>query len=180
MATPNDKSPVLFDLLIPQYIKMLTNLRLFLERAVPYAEARKFDVSVLLSSRLAPDQFPLGRQIQIACDTAKLSSARLIGESAPTHADDEQTLAQFQARIESVIAHLKSLKRDSFAGASERLITQPRWEGKTLTGWEYALQHALPNFYFHVTTAYAILRHNGVEVGKKDFLGPMPFAAPKS
>ncbi|MCR6650681.1 MAG: DUF1993 domain-containing protein [Cellvibrionaceae bacterium] len=138
---------------------------------------KKFDVAVLLNARLAPDQFHLIRQIQIACDTAKLGVARLTGkvESAPTHPDTETTLAELQARIKSVQDYLAGFSPEDFAGAETRTVSQPRWEGKYLTGLEFAIQHAIPNIYFHVTTAYSILRHNGVDLGKKDFLGPMPY-----
>ena len=119
--------------------------------------------------------FPLIRQIQIACDTTKLGAARLTGKEAPTHDDKEVTLAEIKTRIDSVVTYLKTFKPEDFKGAEERKISQPRWEGKWLTGTEYTLHHVLPNLYFHLTAAYAILRHNGVEIGKKDYLGDMPY-----
>src|SRR3990167_1722949 len=94
---------------------------------------------------------------------------------APVHADTEQTLAEIRARLDSVIAYLKGFAPDAFAGAAERRITQPRWNGKSLSGQEFLVQHVIPNFYFHVTTAYAILRHNGVGIGKRNYLGDMPY-----
>ena len=115
------------------------------------------------------------RQVQIACDTAKLGAARLAGKEAPTHADTEKTLPELKARINDVITYLGTFKPEDFQGAHERKISQPRWEGKYLTGTEYMIEHALPNIYFHITTTYSILRHNGVDVGKKDYLGEMPF-----
>jgi hypothetical protein len=136
---------------------------------------RKFEMDVLLNSRLAPDQFNFIRQVQIACDTAKFYAARMTGKEAPIHEDTEKTLPELKARIETVIGYLNSFKAEDFKGAEERKISQPRWEGKYLTGFEFATQHAIPNVYFHVATAYAILRHNGVPVGKKDFLGEMPY-----
>ena len=154
---------------------MLKNLSAILSKAERHAEAKKFDVEVLLNSRLAPDQFNFIRQVQIACDTAKMGVARLTGKEAPVHEDKEKTLAELQARIETVMGYLASFSESDFQAAEERKVSQPRWEGKYLTGWEFAMQHALPNLYFHVTTAYAILRHNGVDVGKKDYLGEMPF-----
>jgi hypothetical protein len=96
-------------------------------------------------------------------------------ESAPVHADTETTLPELKARIQAVVDYLAGFKPEDFAGAAERHISQPRWEGKYLTGTEFAIQHAIPNIYFHITTAYAILRHNGVDVGKKDYLGAMPY-----
>ncbi|MBS1971614.1 MAG: DUF1993 domain-containing protein [Bdellovibrionales bacterium] len=168
---------MLYELTAPQYAKMLQNLNRLLDKGVQLAETKKFDVDVLLNSRLAPDQFNLIRQIQIATDTAKLSVSRLTGKEAPKHEDNEKTLPELKARIESVIQYLNTFKAADFNGAEERKITQPRWEGKYLLGAEYAQQHALPNFYFHVTTAYSILRHNGVDIGKKDYLGDLPLKA---
>ncbi len=162
---------------VVQFSKALHNLNEILDKGAAHAEAKKFDVSVLLNSRLAPDQFNLIRQVQIACDTAKLGVARLTGkvESVPVHADTETTLPELKQRIQAVLDYLAEFKAEDFAGAAERHITQPRWEGKYLTGAEFAIQYAIPNIYFHITTAYAILRHNGVDIGKKDYLGSMPY-----
>lgn len=166
-----------YDLTVVQFTKMLNNLNSFLDKGAAFAETKKIDVNVLLNSRLAPDQFNLIRQVQIACDTAKLGVARLTGkvDSAPVHADTETSLPELKARIQSVLDYLAGFSADDFAGAAERQVSQPRWEGKYLTGYEFAIQHAVPNIYFHVTTAYAILRHNGVDLGKKDFLGSLPY-----
>ncbi|MCP8690095.1 DUF1993 domain-containing protein [Marinobacterium sedimentorum] len=168
---------MLYDLTVVQFSKMLQNLSAILDKAEAFAEAKKIDVTVLLNSRLAPDQFNFTRQVQIACDTAKLSVARLAGKesSAPKHEDNEATLAELQARIQSVVDYLSGFTREDLAAAETQKITQPRWDGKYLTGREFAIQHALPNIYFHITTAYAILRHNGVDVGKKDYLGSLPY-----
>lgn len=166
---------MLYEMFIPQSIKMLKNLNAILLKAESFAELKKVDTAVLLNSRLSPDQFPMGRQIQIACDTAKLCAARMSGIDAPVHADTEVTLAEFKKRITDVISFLETIKSTDFNNGAERQITQPRWEGKYLTGVEYLNQHAIPNLYFHITTAYAILRHNGVEIGKKDYLGDMPY-----
>lgn len=164
-------------LVVRQFSKMLGNLTEILNDAEKYAGEKKFDVTVLLHARLAPDQFDLIQQVRIACDTAKLGAARLAGteKDAPVHADTEATLAEIKARIESTVAYLQGFTAQSFAGAAERRITQPRWNGKSLSGEEFLVQHVIPNFYFHVTTAYAILRHNGVPVGKKNYLGAMPY-----
>jgi hypothetical protein len=169
---------MLYDVTVPQFTRMLQNLNRFFDKAVAHADAKKYDPSVLLTARLAPDQFALIRQVQIACDTAKLATARLTGREAPSHPDTEQTLAELRARIESTIAYLDTARREDFVGAEERRITQPRWNGRSLSGTDYAFTHALPNFYFHVTTAYAILRHNGVDLGKMDYLGSLPFRDP--
>jgi hypothetical protein len=166
---------MLYDLTVVQFIKMLGNLNLMLDKSAAYAETKRINVEVLLNSRLAPDQFHLIKQIQIACDTAKLGVSRLTGKPAPVHADDETTLEQLKTRINEVIAYLKTFTAEDFTSAEDRQISQPRWEGKYLNGVEFALQHAVPNIYFHITVAYSILRHNGVELGKKDFLGPMPY-----
>ena len=166
---------MVYDIAITQFSKMLGNLSVILDEGVKFAEAKKIEPAVLWNSRLAPDQFNLIRQVQIACDTAKLCAARLTGKEAPVHEDKEQTTAELKSRIESVQTYLKTFKADDFKGFEERKISQPRWEGKWITGSEYLNQHALPNIYFHVTTAYAILRHNGVEIGKKTYLGEMPY-----
>ncbi len=164
-----------YEMTITQFIKMLHNLTSFTDKAVQYAEAKKFDLDVLMNARLAPDQFNFIRQVQIACDTAKLGASRLTGKDAPTHADTEKTWPELKARIESTIDYLKTFSPKDYVEAASRKISQPRWEGKWLTGEEFATQHMVPNFYFHISTAYAILRHNGVDVGKKDYLGAMPY-----
>ena len=167
-------------IVVGQFSKMLGNLQAILGEAEKYAGEKKFDVGVLLQSRLSPDQFNLIQQIQTACDTAKLGAARLAGteKDAPSNPDTETTLAEVKARIESTVAYLQTFKADSFAKSAERRITQPRWNGKSLSGEEFFVQHVIPNFYFHVTTAYAILRHNGVPVGKRNYLGTMPYRDP--
>lgn len=166
---------MLFDMTVPQFIHMLKNLNVILDKAAAHATEKKFEMEVLLNSRLTPNQFNLIRQVQIACDTAKLCAARLSGKDAPVNDDSEKTLAEVKARIESTISFLKTISAADFNGAEEKHISQPRWEGKYLTGKEYAIHHAVPNLYFHVTTAYSILRHNGVEIGKKDYLGELPY-----
>jgi len=166
---------MLYEITVPQFTKMLRNLLVLLDKGTKQAEAKKFEFDVLLNSRLAPDQFNLTRQIQIACDTAKLCCARLTNSEAPSHPDTEKTYSEIKARVDSVISYLEHFSAKDFAGSEDRHISQPRWEGKYLLGKEFVLQHALPNFYFHIATAYSILRHNGVDVGKKDYLGELPF-----
>ncbi len=165
----------MYEPLIPQTTKMLRNLHAIFGKAEAFATAKKVDFEVLLQSRLAPDMLPLIKQVQIACDTAKLGASRLTGKDAPTHADTEKTLPEVRERIQSTIAYLESLTAKDFDNAKEKKITTPRWEAKWMTGNEYLNHHIVPNLYFHVTMAYAILRHNGVEIGKKDYLGEMPF-----
>lgn len=158
-----------------QFIKVLNNLSAILDVASTYADEKKFDVSVLLDARLAPDQFNFTRQVQIACDTAKSASASLANKEIPAHPDTEKTVAELKKRIDTVVTYLKTFSADDFKDASTRKITRPRWDGKHLLGEEFLFEHALPNFYFHITTAYSILRHNGVAIGKKHFLGELPY-----
>ena len=158
---------------IPVFKQMLGGLADVLRKAEAHAEAKKIDPAVLLQSRLYPDMFNLLRQVQVASDFAKSVSARLAGVTPPTLADKETTFAELQARIATVLSFIGGLAEDQFADAATReIITQagtPR--EKRFNGQSYLLNYGLPHFFFHVTTAYAILRHNGVEVGKKDYIG---------
>jgi hypothetical protein len=163
---------------IRQMKKMLGNLDKWLEAAGSYAQLKSFDPNVFMGLRLAPDQFAFARQVQTACDTVKAAAARLGGKEAPVHADTEQTLEELRARVRSVIAYLDTFTAKDFEAGPTRVISQPRWEGKTMSGADYFLEHALPNFFFHLTHAYAILRHNGVSIGKRDYLGALTFRAP--
>lgn len=163
------------DMTTNQFPKMLENLSAIFDKAAQFAESKKVDMEAMLQFRLAPDQFPLVRQVQIACDTAKLGASRLTGKEAPAHSDTEKTLWEVKGRIDSTIAYLRTLSEKDFVETTKRKISQPRWDGQYLFGDEFFVQHVIPNFYFHVTTAYSILRHNGVEIGKKDFLGKMPY-----
>jgi hypothetical protein len=159
--------------LIGQMKKMLGQLDKWLEVAGAFAASKKFDPVVFASLRLAPDQFAFARQVQNACDTAKLVAARLAGKTAPAHADTEQTLDELRARVQSVVAYLGTFTAADFEAAATRVITQPRWEGKTMSGADYFREHGQPNFFFHLTHAYAILRHAGVTLGKRDYLGAL-------
>lgn len=160
---------------VPQLSKMLTNVLGWLDKAEQHAAAKKYDPNILLAQRLAPDMFPLVRQIQTACDNAKFIAARLSGKEAPRHPDTETTLVELRARILSTLDFLATVSEADFVGAAERLVRLPYLpENKRVLGHHYLNQNALPNFYFHVTTAYAILRHSGVDVGKTDFLGGLP------
>jgi hypothetical protein len=161
-----------YDQLVPVMHRMLTNLSGILQKAESYAQARRIEPNALLQARLYPDMFPLTRQVQLATDFAKGAAARLSGSEVPKWEDTEQTFAELQARIQRGRDYLGSFRRESFAGAEERAI-EIKVPSRTLkfTGKEYLLSFALPNFYFHVTMAYAILRHNGLEIGKLDFLG---------
>ncbi len=159
---------------VTQFAKMLENLDRWLETGVAFAEKKSFDADVLAQSRLAPDQYELVRQVQSACDAAKYAAAYLAGKQAPSHPDTEKTIKELRARIATCASYLRSVKEAEYAGAAEARVA-PAWlQGKWMRGRDYLTQVAIPNFYFHVTTAYAILRHNGVELGKLDFIGSMP------
>jgi hypothetical protein len=159
---------------VPVFIKMLTNLRLILEKAAADAQRRKIEEGVLLDARLYPDMFPLKRQVQLACDHGRGTGARLAGKEPPALEGNEQSFADLLARVDRSVEYLRSLKPAEIDGSEAREIVRPiRGEPKKFTGIGYLLQFALPNFFFHVTTAYAILRHNGVEIGKTDFIGAL-------
>ena len=163
-----------------QMKKQLGQLDKWLEAAAAHADARKFDPNLFLGFRIAPDQFSFVKQVQAACDTAKLAASRLTGKDAPSHPDTEQTIEELRARVRSVVAYLDGFSAADFAESATRSVTTPRWEGKTMTGANYFLEHGQPNFYFHVTHAYAILRHNGVGIGKRDYLGALTYDPQKS
>ena len=157
---------------VPVFIRMLNNLIAILEKAVAHAEARKIAPAVLLSSRLYPDMFPLSRQIQIASDTAKGGAARLAGMEPPKYEDNETTFPELIERLRKTIVYLNTLKPEQIDGSEKKKVTlKVRDEMLTFEGLTFLLNRVLPNLYFHISTAYAILRHSGVEIGKKDYLG---------
>lgn len=157
---------------VPVFVKTLGNLSTILDKAAAHAEAKKIDPAVLLAARLFPDMFNLTRQVQIACDFAKGSVSRLAGEEPPKYEDNETTIAQLKERIERTIAFVQGFAESRFAGAEAREITlKIRDQTHVYKGLPYLAHLALPNFFFHATTAYDILRHNGVELGKRDFIG---------
>ena len=163
---------------IHHFTTQLGHVLHWLDAAATHAEATKFDPDLYVNFRLAPDQLPFAFQIRTVCDTAKLGAARLAGKDAPKHEDHEKTLDELRARVRSVIAYLEGYTAKDFETAATRTITNPRWEGKTMTGANYFTQYVNPNFHFHLTTAYAILRHNGVPLGKRDYLGQLTLNAP--
>jgi hypothetical protein len=163
---------------LSQMKKILGNLDKWLDAASAYAKEKSFDPNVFLTLRLAPDQFAFVRQVQSSCDTLKLAAARLAGKTPPSHPDTEQTIDELHARVRSVLGYVNEFGEKDFEGAATRTIVNPRWEGKVMTGSDYFLEHALPNFFFHVSHAYAILRHNGVALGKRDYLGPLSLRNP--
>lgn len=161
---------------IPQFKRILQNVERWVDRAVVFAEGKKFDPNTLLSARLAPDQFALVRQIQAVCDQTKLTVARLTAKEPPKHPDTEQTFDELRKRLHSVIAYLDTFEPRDFDGADARLISLPFFpEGKAMAGHDYLVERQLPNVYFHASMVYAILRHNGVDLGKADFIGQVSY-----
>jgi hypothetical protein len=156
-----------------QCIQSLKNVEPWLDKAEVHAQAKKFDIGVLLNGRLAPDQKPFIYQIQSACDYIKAGAAWLSGQAPPKHPDTERTMEEVRERIRKTIAFVESVNEAQYAGASERKVSLSWEPGKVMSGSDYLLQITIPNTYFHLTSAYSILRHNGVDVGKMDFLGPI-------
>jgi hypothetical protein len=157
---------------VPAFVQILTSLSAILKKAAAHAEAKKIDPAVFVNARIAPDMFPLARQVQIATDHAKGAAARLAGVDVPSFPDTETTFDELQQRITKTLDFIKGLKPAQFDGGESRDVTltiagqKMTWKGAT-----YLFHFALPNFYFHATTTYDILRHNGVDVGKRDFIG---------
>jgi hypothetical protein len=164
--------------IICQMKKMLGQLDKWLETAAAFAATKSFDPNLFLGFRLAPDQFAFARQVQTACDSAKLAASRLSGKDAPSHPDTEQTIDELRARVRAVTAYLDGFSAKDFQAAATRTVTQPRWEGKVMTGADYFVEHAVPNFFFHLNHSFAILRHNGVSIGKRDYLGALSLRSP--
>lgn len=162
-----------YETTIPPMIRFFENLSKILDKAVQQAKERDIPLSELLESRIAPDMFPFPRQIQIASDVAKLAAARLTGGEAPSFPDTETTFPELQARIKKTIDYIKSVPAEKFEGAEDRTVTLKFPDGTEMSfpGRVFLNNFVLPNFYFHVTTAYDLLRHKGIEIGKRDFLG---------
>lgn len=157
---------------IPSFVRMLGNLSAILDKAAAHAEAKKIDPSIFVNARLAPDMFPLSRQVQIATDMVKGCAARLAGIEVPRYEDNETTFADLQARIAKTKSFIESVSASQIDGSEDRQITL-KFGNKELSflGQAYLLDFVIPNFHFHLITTYAILRHNGVEIGKKDYTG---------
>ena len=162
-----------YDASIPTLLQALANLSVVLDKGAAHAEAEKIDAAVFLSARLYPDMFPLTKQVQIASDQAKGGAARLAGVEPPKFADMENSFPELKARVERTTAFLHSIERGQLEGAGERavVIKQPQRTLSFPNGWVYLLQYVLPNVFFHSATTYDILRHSGVKLGKRDFLG---------
>ena len=174
-----NKETNLYTITIPPMVKALTALSAILDKAVAHSESKKlswmdFEES-LVNDKIIFDQFDFKRQVQIACDNAKGASARLAQVEVPKMEDNEKTLAELKARIEKTLAFVATIKPEQVIGKEAIEITLPYFPGKYMTGFDYATEYLLPNFYFHVTTAYQILRKNGVDLGKSDFIGELPF-----
>jgi len=160
---------------VPIFVRMFANATQWLDKAEAFARAKKFEPEILLAARLAPDMLPLTTQIQIACDAAKFCVARLAGVEGPKFDDDEASLDDLKKRVARTIDYVQSVPAAQIDGSDARSISVPRRGGAVNMPGETYLKHfVLPNFFFHVTTTYALLRHNGVELGKSDFLGPAP------
>ena len=159
---------------VPVFVRLLGNLTAILDKTAKHCTDNKIEPSVLLGSRLFPDMFPLSRQVQLVTDFAKGGTARLAGLEVPKYEDTETTIDELKARIAKTVAFVQSVGEDKYSGADARSVTIPiRGEQKTFGGLAYLNNAVMPNFYFHLTTAYNILRHNGVPLGKGDFIGPM-------
>lgn len=162
-----------------QFSQALKNIEIWLDRAEQHAAAKKFDVEVLMSSRLAPDMGAFVYQVQSACDYVKGAAAWLSGQAPPRHEDTEQTIDEVRARLRKTISFVENIPEEQFAAGSDQKVKvswSPR--GKVIQGQDYLLQVSFPNIYFHLMAAYAILRHNGVDVGKMEFLGPINWIDP--
>jgi hypothetical protein len=162
----------LYDATVPVFTKLLTQMDRWLDKATEFATQKKFDAETLLQWRLAPDQYPFVRQIQAACDQAKYTVAKLSGKEAPSHPDTEKTIAEARGRLTTMKDYLATFSRDDFNGAEERRVSHQWMGGRGMRGGDYLDQYALVNFHFHYTTAYSILRHNGVPLGKIEVIGP--------
>lgn len=157
---------------VPRFVSSLTNLSNILDKAQTHVDARKLDPAALTSYRLFPDMLPFTKQVQIACDTAKGAVARLAGIELPVFEDNEKTLAELQARIAKTLTFIQSVTAQQIDGSEDKEIVVKRGDKEThYKGLQFLLGHAIPNIYFHVTTAYNILRHNGIDIGKRDYLG---------
>jgi hypothetical protein len=157
---------------VPVFVRALNNLAAILEKAAAYAEAKKIDPAALINFRLYPDMLPLSKQVQIASDSAKGGVARLAGSEPPKYEDNEASIPELVARLRKTVSYLESIKPEQIDGSEDKTVTwKTQTSTRTMQGMPYLLSHVTPNVYFHVTTAYGILRHCGLEIGKQDFLG---------
>jgi hypothetical protein len=161
--------------LILEMKKLLAHTLAWIDRAEAHAAAKGYDASILLEARLAPDMFPLVRQFQSACDSAKFAAAFTAGKEPPSHPDTEKTFGELRTRISSVVEYLGTFGEADFANADAGEVKRPRWEGKSMRATDYLVEQGVPNFFFHLNMIYALLRHNGVELGKRDYIGQLSF-----
>jgi len=157
--------------LVLEMKKLLGHMNAWIDKAEAHAAGKDYDPNALLQARLAPDMFPLVGQFQNACDNAKFAAAFTAGKEPPSHPDVENSFTELRIRLVSVIEYLGTFTEADFADAETRVVKRPRWEGKSMRAVDYFLEQAQPNFFFHLTTAYALLRHNGVDLGKRDYIG---------
>ena len=165
----------IYQFTVPVFAKSLKALDGLLGKAQEFVASGKITEEALLNDRLAPDMFPFVKQVQVACDNAKGACARLSGTEIVSHADEEKTLAELRERIAKTLAIVNVTTEESFKDAATQKITISYFPGKFMTGFDYAREYAIPNFYFHVTTAYALMRKMGMEIGKADYMGGLPF-----
>jgi hypothetical protein len=170
------KNPV-YEIVVDQFTRNLNSLRTLLQKAKEHASERKFDENNFLQVRLAPDMFPFVKQVQMTTDNAKGAASRLAGVTAPKFEDNEKSLDELISRVNKTVEYLSSLRSEQFNKYAEQKISFPWYPGKCLEGDDYFVSYAIPNFYFHLTTSYAILRNSGVPIGKGDFLGEINWKA---
>jgi len=161
--------------LVVEMKKLLVHTLAWIDRAEAHAAAKGYDASNLLEARLAPDMFPLVRQFQSACDSAKFAAAFTAGKEPPSHPDTEKTFGELRTRISSVVEYLGTFGEADFANADAGEVKRPRWEGKSMRATDYLVEQGVPNFFFHLNMIYALLRHNVVELGKRDYIGQLSF-----
>lgn len=161
----------LYDFTLPVFVKFLNALDGILGKAEVFLKEKGLSEATLLDLRLAPDMFPFLKQVQIVCDNAKGTSARLAGVEVPSHADEETSLVELRARVKKTLEFLATLPESSFQEAATRQITLSYFPGKYMTGFDYTREYAMPNFFFHLTTAYSLLRKEGMDLGKTDYMG---------
>lgn len=163
------------DIIINQFTRNLEALKLVLEKGEAFAKEREYDSSLLLQLRAAPDMLPLVKQVQICCDTTKLTASRLSGKTAPAFADEEKTIGELIQRINKTLEYISGFKKEDFSDYTNKSISFPWKPGVHIRGKDYFSSHAIPNFYFHATATYMLLRSAGVKLGKADFLGKQNF-----
>jgi uncharacterized protein len=167
--------PEMYDIVVPEFKKLLQSMKGYFDKATQHAETKKYDVTNLLTARLSPDQYDLAKQVHVTCFLAEECIGRLAGKVPPKYEGTSKNTAELKIRIDHAINYLNGFKKEDFQGWEERPVDIFFAQGKFLPGYQYLTQLGIPNFHFHLVTVYSILRHNGVEVGKMDYLGPVNF-----